>query len=371
MQKKHIVHLTSVHNWDDVRIFHKECKSLVAMGYRVTLIAAGATTQEVHGVQVIGVRASTSRRDRMFAVTRLVYRAALALDADLYHFHDPELMPVGVRLKLAGKKVVYDVHEELSNDILDKKWIKPWLRPVIAWSVGLVERVCSWFYDGIVITRPALYKHFARRKTMMVHNYPILGELATPGDAHYSARPPVIAYVGGGTPERGIRELVDAMALLPDDCPLELRIAGKISPPEYFADLQTRPGWKRVRHLGWQSRAQVAELLGSARMGVVVFLPIANHMNSEPTKLFEYMSAKLPVIASNIPHWIEMMEGQRYAEFADPTSPAEIAKAIRKLYDNPADAEHMGLLGYEAVMGQFNWKAASAHLEALYRRILV
>jgi glycosyltransferase involved in cell wall biosynthesis len=340
------------------------------MGYRVSLIAAGAPTREEAGVQVIGVRAGVGRRDRMFTVTRLLYRAALALDADLYHFHDPELMPVGVRLKLAGKKVVYDVHEELSNDILDKKWIRPWLRPVVAWSVGLVERLCSLFYDGIVITRPALYKHFDRRKTVLVHNYPILGELAAPGDAPYAGRPPVIAYVGGGSPERGIRELVDALALLPESCDLELRFAGLITPPEYFAELQTRPGWKRVRYLGWQSRAQVAELLASARMGVVVFLPIANHMNSEPTKLFEYMSAKLPVVASNIPHWVEMIEGQNYAEFADPTDPAAIATALRRLHENPSDAEQMGLRGYQAVMSQFNWQVASDNLGALYRQIL-
>ena len=164
--------------------------------------------------------------------------------------------------------------------------------------------------------------------------------------------------MGGGTPERGIRELVDALALLPASCELELRFAGTIT-PEYFAELQTRPGWKRVRYLGWQSRAQVAELLGSARMGVVVFLPIANHMNSEPTKLFEYMSAKLPVVASNIPHWIEMVEGHNYAAFADPTRPAAIAAALCRLYEDPSDSEQMGLRGYEAVMSQFNWKVAS------------
>src|SRR5262249_31556132 len=142
----------------------------------------------------------------------LVYDAALKENADLYHFHDPELMPIGVRLKRAGKKVVYDVHEEVANDILDKDWIAAPLRPLVAGSVGLVGRFCASFYDGIVIARPSLSKKFDPRRTVLVHNYPVLGELLPPGNTAYATRPNIAAYVGGGTPERGIKQLVEALA---------------------------------------------------------------------------------------------------------------------------------------------------------------
>jgi glycosyltransferase involved in cell wall biosynthesis len=299
-----------------------------------------------------------------------VYRTALGLDADLYHFHDPELMPIGVRLKMHGRKVVYDVHEEVSNDILDKDWISPYVRPALARGVGLFEKMCALFYDGIVITRPALDKGFSRRKTVLVHNYPILGELMLPASVPYRERPPIVAYVGGGTPERGIREMVLALERLPPDSPLELHFAGTVHPETFLDELRAMPGWARVRYLGWQSRAQVAELLGKARMGIVMFLPIANHLESEPTKLFEYMSAKLPVVASNIPHWEEMVRGQGYARLADPADADAVARAMLDLLNDPAEAEAMGVRGYESVLSRYNWDVACANLAQLYRRIL-
>lgn len=365
-----IVHLTSVHSWNDVRIFHKECKSLAALGYEVTLVAAGAPSAMESGVRVVGTRAPRGRRDRVFNVTREVYRVSAAMNADLYHFHDPELMPVGVRLKLAGHKVVYDVHEEVSNDILDKSWISPGLRTPLAWGIGQFERMCSAFYDGIVITRPSLGAKFDSRKSVLVHNYPMLGELLPVVESRYSERPSIAAYVGGGTPERGIRELIQALGCLPSTCDLTLYFAGIITPEPFLEELKQLPGWRRVKYLGWQNRQQVAELLSKARMGVVTFLPIANHLNSEPTKLFEYMSARLPVVASNIPHWESMLRDQGYGRLADPSDPHAIADAMIFLLDHPREAEDMGKRGYDAVVKKYNWSISVANLAGLYRKVL-
>jgi glycosyltransferase involved in cell wall biosynthesis len=369
MQKR-VAHLTSVHSHTDVRIFHKECKSLAALGYEVKLVAPGAPDGLDGGVRLIGTDLPRDRRDRVFNVTRRIHAIAKELDADLYHFHDPELMPVGVLLKLAGKKVVYDVHEEVVNDILDKDWIPAPLRRIVAGGVGLFENACARCYDGIVITRPSLYKHFDPGRTVLVHNYPILGELNAPVGETYAERPCVAAYVGGGTPERGIRELVQALGLLPETCPLELHFAGTITPAAFLDELRQLPGWQRVRYLGWLDRAKVAAVLGRSRMGMVTFLPIANHMKSEPTKLFEYMSARLPVVASNIPHWEKMVAEGRYGLVADPQDPAAIAKAMLDLLASPVEAEAMGARGYEAVVSSFNWDVACANLSDLYARIL-
>lgn len=368
--KNRVVHLTSVHNPNDVRIFHKECKSLANRGYQVTLVAPGAADSVVDGVRLAGTALPTGRRDRVLNVTRRVHAIARDLDADLYHFHDPELMPVGMLLKLAGKKVVYDVHEEVVNDILDKEWIAPPLRRAVASSVGLFESACARAYDGIVITRPSLSRRFDPDRTVLVHNYPILGELSVASGGPYASRPAIAAYVGGGTPERGIRELVQALEFLPDSCPLELHFAGTISPDGFLAELQALPGWRRVRYLGWQDRSQVAALLGRARMGVVTFLPIANHLESEPTKLFEYMSASLPVVASNIPHWQTMVNAGPYGVLADPQDPSSIARAMQTILADPVTAEAMGERGHAAVMSTYNWDVACANLCSLYQRIL-
>ncbi|MFA7160804.1 MAG: glycosyltransferase, partial [Kiritimatiellia bacterium] len=280
-----IVHMSSVHPPYDVRIFHKECGTLVRAGYAVTLIVAAPCDASRNGVNFVSVPAPVGRRERMTRTAGAIYRAALALDADLYHFHDAELIPVGLRLKLRGKRVIYDVHEELSHDILDKEWVPRALRPLLAAGAFCAERVAAVFFDGIIASRPALMGRFPGRKTCLVNNFPMLGELARPGSVPFTARPPVCAYVGGMSRERGLVEIVRALGYLPDEVALEVHVAGLIDPPELAEEVKKLPGWKRMRLLGWQSRGQVAELLNMARFGLVTFLPIANHVRSYPTKI--------------------------------------------------------------------------------------
>src|SRR4051794_34340566 len=103
-----VCHMTSVHPWDDVRIFHKECRSLAAAGFDVHLVACAPEPRRLDEVTVHSVpRSKTGRLGRMLGTARNVYRAAKALDADIYHFHDPELIPYGLLLKWRGKNVIY------------------------------------------------------------------------------------------------------------------------------------------------------------------------------------------------------------------------------------------------------------------------
>jgi len=149
-----------------------------------------------------------------------------------------------------------------------------------------------------------------------------------------------------------------------------LVFAGTITPERFLEELQQMPGWKRVHYLGWQSRAQVAELLSNARFGIVMFLPIGNHVTSEPTKLFEYMSARLPIVASNIPHWRNVVEEGGFGRVADPQRPDQIVAAMQALLADPVGAEKMGANGFAAVMSRYNWDAAARNLIGLYERIL-
>lgn len=116
-----LCHLTSVHSRFDIRIFHKECASLARKGFMVNLVVADGKGDEVNnGVAIHDVGSSNGRFDRMRRAPNRVLKKALSLDAEIYHFHDPELIPVGLGLKRHGKKVVFDVHEDYVSQIREK-----------------------------------------------------------------------------------------------------------------------------------------------------------------------------------------------------------------------------------------------------------
>lgn len=97
---------------------------------------------------------SSNRLGRMLFTVRRAYRTALAIDADIYHFHDPELLPYGLKLKRRRKKVIFDSHENTLESILEKGWIlAPIRKAVCLWFKWQQERVCRRI-DAVITATP-------------------------------------------------------------------------------------------------------------------------------------------------------------------------------------------------------------------------
>ncbi|MFM1651930.1 glycosyltransferase family 4 protein [Brevibacillus sp. B_LB10_24] len=370
MKLHKIVHFSSVHMPHDTRILLKECQTLAQAGNEVVFVVPHDRDEQVDKVRIRAVPKPANRLIRMTKTIWSVWRAAWQEQADVYHFHDPELIPVGCLLKLRGKLVVYDVHEDVPGQIMKKDWIPRWLRAAVAKGAAAAESIGACFFDGIIAATPAIAKRFPNRKTVVVQNFPIANELLDHRAQSYRQRQNAVAYVGVISLIRGVREVMEALALLPETSDVRLLLAGSFSPPELEAEFRQMPGWKRVDYVGWQSREGVKELLAKVRAGLVTFHPVPNSIHSQPNKLFEYMSAGIPVIASDFPLWQEIIGERACGLLVNPHDPKAIAEKIEQIIQFPEAAEGMGTRGWMAVCEKYNWDVEAEKLRGFYENLL-
>jgi len=355
--------MTSAHPPFDARVYHKICRSLAIAGYEVTLIVpyAGGGTAE-HGIRLCKVPPPRGRRERMTTTLFRIYRQAVIQNAEIYHFHDPELMPVGLLLRLHGKKVIYDVHEDHSSNMA-KQWIPPALRSLASFTVRACEAVAGRACDHIVAATPRIAANFNAKRTSIVQNFPWTSEFITGNDLPYAQRDPIVAYIGYLADSRGLREMAEAIQLVNAKMPSQLLMAGRM-----VSGAQDQPftGSDFVELLGEVDRTRIADLLSRSRIGLVVYRPTPNYYFGQPTKLLEYMAAGLPVVASDFPFYRQVIESSGCGLLVDPLKPEEIAKALLWLLENESEAELMGQRGRNAILERYNWEIESRRLVSIY-----
>lgn len=364
-----VCQMTSAHPPNDVRVYCKISKLLQNSGYNVSLIAPDASIMNDDGIRFVHIP-SRPRFRRMLISTLQVFWKAVKLKADIYHFHDPELIPAGIALKLLGHKVVYDVHEDLPRQILDKPWIWLPLRKTVSKIAAAIENLGAWFFDGIVGATTSIAAKFPSAKTVTVQNFPYRDEWLGLGDpTAYQERKNLVFYAGVVSEARGFREMVAAIELLPGHFETRLVIAGSFYPANLKQAALESQYPERFELAGWQSRAGVANLINSCRIGLVLFHPLANHIHAQPNKLFEYMAAGIPVVTSNFPLWQDIVLKEECGLVVDPLNTGAIADAIKWLLEHPEKAEEMGRAGRAAVLRKFNWETQAAVMSQFYRQL--
>jgi glycosyltransferase involved in cell wall biosynthesis len=366
-KKIKVVQMTSIHGPLDARIFHKHSKSLAGAGYEVVVVApelalAHDDDEPRLGVTIRTVPRAGSRVERLRKTIWDVYHVALAEHADIYHFHDPELIPIGLLLKLHGKRVIYDVHENLPLQILTKPWISPAYRRSIGVSAGRFECMGASCFDGIVAATQEIAERFPAGKTITVQNFP---DFTHQQRVPYRDREPLAVYIGAISRIRGIHEMMEAIRKVPAELNARLAIAGPFDSLALERELQNVFS-PNVHLLGFQTQVAVADLLAQARIGLVLLHPTPSYLNALPMKLFEYMRAAIPAIVSDFPLWRKIVEHTGCGVLVDPLDPAAIADAISRLLMNPSEAEEMGKRGYEACARSFNWGTEKRKLLRLY-----
>lgn len=363
-----ILHATTVHRRYDVRIFQKECTTLAGYFSEVSLLVCdGRGNETKNGVHIIDTGHSSGVRIlRILLQPIKMLRKIRDLSPDVVHIHDPEMMVVGFILRRLGFIVIYDVHEDVPRQLLNKPWLPRVLRKPVSVIFEFFENFVSRRLSGIIAATPHILDRFQRlnNRTIDINNFPLLDELSPVKEGR--RRQHQICYVGGITRIRGLRPIIEALPLMPE---VTFVLCGNFSEPEFEAELRSMDGWRQVDFRGFANRDVVREVLAESFAGMVTLLPTPNYLDSLPVKMFEYMSAELPVIASDFPLWRRIIDGAAAGICVDPQSPQAIATAAQRLAADQAMVTQMGRLGRKAVLDRYNWPAEAQKLLKFYSEI--
>ena len=359
-----ICHITSAHKRYDIRIFIKECISLVQLGYKVYLIVADGLGEETKdNVTIVDVGKPHGRFNRMLKIPQLIYKKVLELNPRIVHFHDPELMLMCRHLSNKGFSVIYDVHEDLPKQVKNKYWIPKLLRPVVSYAVMSLEKFCTKKYRGVVTSTPIIAKRFSKYNAHVsaVCNYPLLSELPNI-NVEWASRSNKLCYIGSISKTRGVENVI--LSLAKSELPLEL--AGLFSGDVSLEQLSKLDGNSFVNYRGVLDRQQIVDLLMEVKVGLVTLLPTPSYIESLPIKLFEYMLAGVPVVASNFKLWQDIIKTHNCGILVDPNNISEIADACAYLINNQDEAQQMGINGRNAVLKYYNWSNEVIKLKEFY-----
>lgn len=363
-----IAHLTSAHSRYDIRIFKKECISLANNGYDTSLIVAdGLGNENTDNVNILDIGKPKNRIKRIFHSTSQIFKMVIIEQYDVCHIHDPELLLIVHKLKSNGIKVIYDIHEDLPQQIMLKTWIPSFLRSVTSKSFKLFEEFISKKIDALVVPQPYMEKKYSiiNSKTYLVENFVILnGEIKS--DLPKSGDEKICFHAGRLTKDRGLLNMINSFKNSNNNC--KLILAGNFN-DDAVESLNDLDQFENITYLGIIPYEKTVEYYLKSDFGVILYNNVGQYYLSYAIKLFEYMSYGLPVIMPNFGEWVQFNEENKCGLNVDTSNPVEVKKMIEKLVENKEYARELGQNGFNAVQNKYNWGIAEKKLLNLYREL--
>lgn len=364
-----ICQLSSGHSVGDERILHRMARTASQQGYRSAFVVPHDGKATCDGVTLVACPKTevNGARWRRWTASFDILLWALRSDGNLFQIHDPDMLPAGLILKLFGRRIIYDVHDDYEASFKDRLrkrgWLGRWFPSLWWWF----ERNTVRAFDGVVVADRHLAKKFARYNPVILGNYPRLD--FTPAAQADNEETFNLIYVGGVTRERGLEMALKALRLLPMQN-LRLHIIGAGREPDLIEMLQADSRVVMHGRIDW---TELNRHYIRSHVGLALYQPLESFYycpGENAVKVIEYMAAGIPVLCSDFPGLRAFVEDAGCGVVVQPDDPQAIAAKIRQLAEDDNMRGRMGATGRRLFESEYNWEKHEHKLADLYRRIL-
>lgn len=372
-----ILILSTVHPWNDPRIFHKQACTLVREHDVILAAVDKGERRSVNGVELHPLGTWIKRSDRLKLWWRAIQQV-LRSRADVVHFHDPELAFLLLPWVLfSRKKLIWDVHEHPTKGYSGRPWIPMPVRRFLSWFFPHFIQFSPNLFEAVVLAEDGYLPYFPPRKNVhLIHNYALIPEpdvLWRDRFAGFDPRQELrLIYFGQLLVQRGAWKMMEMVEkLLPKYPNLRLDLVGEALPRSLGDEL--RQAAKKVEgriHLhGYLDYSQGIQLVQQAHLGLAPLQPNPNHEGSMATKFYDYMILGLPFIVTDLPHWRRFIEENPCGVLAEATDSDKLAQAVIELVESPDKLRELSRNGYRLVREKFRWEGEK--LLTIYRNLSI
>jgi len=376
LKSKKVVLFSTVHKILDTRISYRMANTLAENGYKVKLYAVESDKPDIKNVEIIPLKKYRSRFKR-FILSLAIFFRLIRDNADIYHFHDPELIPTSIFLSLVGKKVIYDSHEHYPDVLIDRYWIPKPAKKIIASLYNLFEYIGLKLFAGMIVADEMNETKYKNKSInlALIHNYPLEEIILSEEEFENKENNHTLLYLGKIFEIRGIDNLLKMVSIVKNEVPqIKLRLVGESYLSTYKQELL-----KKIQVLGIEEYVSIEEAVPycnikevtkNSDIGLMIFRPTLNNMQITPNKMFEYMAGGLPIVASDFPAMGSIIRQENCGLLVNPENLQEISDKIKKLLKEKDLRKKLAYNGYKAAVKKYNWKAESKKLTEFYKRII-
>lgn len=370
--EKRIMMCSSVHVWVDTRIYYKEAKTLALSGYQLDFYAIEHSTKKEVVNRITMHYLEKKKRLKRFQHWKFLYNEMIKSNAKNFHFHDSELLVVALFLKRKLKKeifIVYDMHEHLPAAIKTKQWIPKFSRNFISKIIEKVEKYLMKSCDAVIFAEKSYKKHYTNLnlKKIDVLNYPLVErELPRKKENDFLT----LIYVGVLTEQRGLFNMLELAKHLKANSTIafKLKLIGPIFTKKHKINQFIKEN-QLENVLEFYGRMQYNDIwmhYSQADIGLCLLHPTPNNLNSQSTKLFEYMAAGLPIIASDFSSFTKLLTLHQCGKTGDIFNYEELGELVLEILDKSDERLTLGENGRNAFEQYYSWINEGEKLRSLY-----